>query len=238
MSKLFHKTVYDLYVNKEFIIKKCNDIFLPCSSGFNVIGSIKVNGNKGVYILSDGKEKRIAKVVELYNIANEIDLMEYMSKIGISPMIYKTDIFEKNGEEFAYFEMEMMSGTLEDLLKFELEYSDLDIILRLVLSLLRAMYEYKICHGDYHWKNIGVKYDDKKKKIDLMVLDFEFGEFKKNDRLDMIQLIRSLDKRYSNMNDKNMIYLRNKLINIYNKNFNDNIQESDIEKEFQKYKSI
>jgi tRNA A-37 threonylcarbamoyl transferase component Bud32 len=238
MSRAFHKVINDLYNNKIEQNKKYSNISIPCSLGFNVINIIKHDDNKGIYIVSNGKEQRVAKTVPLYTIGNEIYLMEKMSNLGISPLIYKTDVFEHKGEEMAYFEMEMMTGTLEDVLKVKLEDKDLDIILRLVLLLLRAMYNNKISHGDYHWKNIGVKYDGCRRKIDVMILDFEFGEFNRNERLDMLQLIRSLDKRYSDMNENNAMYLRDKLIQIYNKYFVDNIQYKDIEKEFEKYKSV
>lgn len=237
MSKIFYKVVNDLYNNKILQNKKDVNISIPSSSGFSVIKVIKVgDNNKGVYIISNGNEKRISKTVPLYTIGNEIDLMEKMSKLRISPTIYKTDVFEQNGEEMAYLEMEMLTGTLEDVLKIRLEDKDLDIILRLVLSLLREMHSHKISHGDYHWKNIGIKYDENKKKFDMMVLDLEFGEFNSNERLDMLQLLRSLDKKYSDINENNSLYLRNKLIQIYNRCFHDTIQEKDIEKEYEKYK--
>ena len=206
---------------------------LPSSRGFYPTNVIKKDQDKIIYMLTNGKENRIAKVYPIQDIGNEIELMDRLCKYDICPNVTKNDIFSKEGIDYVYIEMEMLSGTIEDILKYKLSVNDLDILLVLIIRLLKKLCELNISHGDFHWKNIGFKFDENKNGIHLRLIDFEFGEFVCNPRLDVLQLIRSIDSKYApNVNKDNREYLRNKLADIYKNKFNKNFIITQAEQEF------
>jgi hypothetical protein len=207
---------------------------LPCSRGFYATNIVKKNEDKIIYLLTNGKENRITKVYPVQDIGNEIELMDRLCKYDICPTITKNDIFSKEGTDYVYIEMERLCGTIEDILQYKLNDKDLDVLLILIIRLLKKLCELNISHGDFHWKNIGFKFDKNKNGIHLRLIDFEFGEFVCNPRLDVLQLIRSIDSKYApNVNKDNREYLRNKLVDVYKNKFNKNFVITQVEKEFE-----
>ena len=205
----------------------------PFTTGFKPVKTLKDSNEKKVYILSNGKEYRIGKITSLYNIGNDVDIFEKLSKYNLAPVIFKTDVFndEKNNE-MTYTEMEKLDGTIYDLLTVPLTEKELDIILRLVNELLLRLYKLKISHGDFHWENIGFTYDDKKDCITLKMIDFEFAENKSDFRKEVVQLIRTIDKKYTPLvSDTNRAYISKRLISYYKNNFG---EYKDIEEEYKK----
>lgn len=234
MSKSLKDIVYNLYSNK--IIKDISSysIILPSSNGFRIIKTIKNENGKAVYIISNNKEERIAKVIPLHLVGNEIEIIEKLSKLDLSPIIFKTEIISNKDEDNAYIEMEKMTGTINDILSERMSDDDLNIISILVLKLLRKLSELSISHGDFHWKNIGFNYNSIKDGINLKVIDLEFGDFKVNERLDILQLIRTLDKKYmQDIDNYNRDYITVRLLKLYNSKYNKNISKKDIENEYE-----
>jgi len=205
----------------------------PFTKGFKPVKTLKDSNDKKVYLLYNSKEYRIGKISSLYNIGNDVDVFEKLSKYNLAPVIFKTDVFndEKNNE-MTYTEMEKLDGTIYELLSVPLTEKELDIILRLVNELLIRLYKLKISHGDFHWENIGFTYDDKKDCITLKMIDFEFAENKSDFRKEVVQLIRTIDKKYTPLvSETNRAYISKRLISYYKNNFG---EYKDIEEEYKK----
>ncbi len=222
-------SIHNSTVKKENI--KVSNV--PFTSGFIPIKKLKDSNVKKVYLLTNGKQYRIGKISSLYNVGNDVDIFEKLSKENLAPVIYKTDVYnDENNNEMTYTEMEKLDGTIYKLLSLPLTEKELDIILRLVNELLIRLYKLKISHGDFHWENIGFNYDEKKDCITLKMIDFEFAENKSDFRKEVIQLIRTIDKKYTPLvPDTNREYISRRLISYYKKNFGD---YKDIEKEYKK----
>lgn len=215
------------------VIKPIDNI--PISYGFKIIKVIKNDTEKGVYEIYNGKEYRISKIIPLHEIGNEIEIIEKLSKLELAPKIFKSEVFTSKGMDKAYYEMEMMTGTIEDLLTKRLITKDLNIILNMIMTLLERLCKEGFSHGDFHWRNIGFDFCKEKNCITVKVLDLEFSEFNCNERLDIIQLIRTIDNKYSpKVENNNREYIRNKLIDFYNNKFNTSINNDDVEEEFKK----
>jgi len=208
---------------------------LPLSDGFKIIKVIKNESEKGVYVISNGKETRIAKITPLHEIGNEIEIIEKLGRVELAPKIFKSDVITSYGSDKAYYEMAMMTGTIEELLNKRLLEKDLNIILNMIMTLLDRLCKEGYSHGDFHWRNIGFDFCKEKDCLTVKVLDLEFSEFKCNEKLDIVQLIRTIDKKYSpSVDNNNREYIRNKLIEYYNNKFNTNINKDNIEEEFKK----
>jgi len=205
----------------------------PFTSGFKPIKKLKETNDKKVYLLYNGKEYRIGKISSLYNVGNDVDIFEKLSKKNLAPVIFKTDVYnDENNNELTYTEMEKLDGTIYKLLEVPLSEKELDILLGLVNELLLRLYTLKISHGDFHWENIGFNYDDKKDCITLKMIDFEFAENKSDFRKEVIQLIRTIDKKYTPLvADSNREYISRRLISYYKNNFG---EYKDIEEEYKK----
>jgi tRNA A-37 threonylcarbamoyl transferase component Bud32 len=131
-----------------------------------------------------------------------------------------------------YIEMEKLDGTVYDLLKTELSERDLDLILKLINKILIILHKMKMSHGDFHWENIGIVYDEEKDCIHLKMFDFEFASYKNDFRREVAQLIRTIDKKYTPLiNEKNRIYIKKRLESYYKNNFGD---YKDIDEEYKK----
>jgi len=204
---------------------------IPISKGFKPIKTLKNTLEKKVFEISNGKESRIAKVMTLYNVGNDVDVLERLSKYNLAPIIYKTDVYiDEKGNDMIYIEMERLDGTIYQLLKTKLDKKDLEIILKLINELLLRLKKFKLSHGDFHWENIGFIYDEKKDCVFLKMIDFEFAENKSDFRKEVLQLIRTLDKKYTPLIDaSNRVYIKNRLEEYYKKNFS---VIKDIEKEY------
>jgi tRNA A-37 threonylcarbamoyl transferase component Bud32 len=208
---------------------------LPLSDGFKIIKVIKNESEKGVYVISNGKESRIAKITPLHEIGNEIEIIEKLGKIELAPKIYKSEVVTTYGTDKAYYEMAMMTGTIEELLTKRLLEKDMNIILNMIMTLLERLCKEGFSHGDFHWRNIGFDYSKDKDSLSVKVLDLEFSEFKCNEQLDIVQLIRTIDKRYSpNIENNNREYIRNKLIHFYNSKFKSKLSKDNVEEEFKR----
>jgi hypothetical protein len=208
---------------------------LPLSDGFKVSKIIKNESEKGVYVISNGKENRIAKITPLHEIGNEIEIIEKLGKLELAPKIYKSEVITTYGTDKAYYEMAMMTGTIEELLTKRLLEKDMNIILNMIMTLLERLCKEGFSHGDFHWRNIGFDYSKEKDSITVKVLDLEFSEFKCNERLDIVQLIRTIDKKYSpSVENNNREYIRNKLIQFYNNKFQTELTKNNVEEEFKK----
>ena len=208
---------------------------LPLSDGFKVIKTIKNESEKGVYVISNDKESRIAKITPLHEIGNEIEVIEKLGRLELAPKIYKSEVVTTYGTDKAYYEMEMMTGTIDELLTRRLIEKDLNIILNMIMTLLERLCKEGFSHGDFHWRNIGFDYSKDKDSITVKVLDLEFSEFKCNEKLDIIQLIRTIDKTYSPaVENNNREYIRNKLIEFYNNKFQTELTKDKVEEEFKR----
>ena len=208
---------------------------LPLSDGFKVIKIIKNESEKGVYVISKDKERRIAKITPLHEIGNEIEVIEKLGKLELAPKIYKSEVITTYGTDKAYYEMEMMTGTVDELLTRRLIEKDLNIILNMIMTLLERLCKEGFSHGDFHWRNIGFDYSKDRDSLTVKVLDLEFSEFKCNEQLDIVQLIRTIDKRYSpSVENNNREYIRNKLIEFYNSKFQTELTKDKVEEEFKR----
>lgn len=237
MSSTLNQVVKDINKRNSSLAKGYTKTDIPCSSGYYASNIIKKDNEKTLYVLTNGRENRIAKVYPVQDITNEIELMDRLCKYDICPMIIKNDIFSIKEKDYAYIEMEMLSGTMEDILEHRLSKDELDILLSLIFRLLKKLCELNISHGDFHWKNIGFKFDEKNKAIHIKLIDFEFGEFLCNPRLDVLQLIRSIDGKYApNVNKDNREYIRSKLVDIYKTKLNKNFKIDQVEQEFDSLK--
>jgi len=227
-----YKTQLNAQIQKELNKPSHN---LPLSDGFKVSKIIKNESEKGVYIISNGKESRIAKITPLHEIGNEIEILEKLSKLELAPRIYKSEVITSYGSDKAYYEMEMMTGTIEELLTKRLIEKDINIILNMTMTLLERLCKEGFSHGDFHWRNIGFDYTENRDSLTVKVLDLEFSEFKCNEQLDIVQLIRTIDKKYSpSVEDNNREYIRNKLIQFYNNKFRTELTKNNVEEEFKK----
>lgn len=225
-----YKTQLNAQLQKELNKPSHN---LPLSDGFKVSKIIKNETEKGVYIISNGKESRIAKITPLHEIGNEIEILEKLSKLELAPRIYKSEVITSYGSDKAYYEMEMMTGTIEELLTKRLIEKDINIILNMIMTLLERLCKEGFSHGDFHWRNIGFDYSKNRDSLTVKVLDLEFSEFKCNEQLDIVQLIRTIDKKYSpSVENNNREYIRNKLIQFYNNKFRTELTKNNVEEEF------
>lgn len=225
------KAIIDIHKSKTN--SKINIIIpsIPISKGFKTIKTLKNTLEKKVFEISNGKESRIAKVMMLYNVGNDVDVLERLSKYNLAPIIYKTDIYvDEKGNDMIYIEMERLDGTIYQLLKTKLDKKDLEIILKLINELLLRLKKFNVSHGDFHWENIGFIYDVKKDCVFLKMIDFEFAENKNDFRKEVLQLIRTLDNKYTPLIDEgNRVYIQNRLLEYYKKNFG---ELKDIEKDY------
>lgn len=216
------KAVLDLYNKQKNEVKKKLDTpeYLKKNIGrFYPVNILKKTEEKEIYVITDGKEDRVIKLVPLYKIGNEVDILEKMGNMKIAPRVLSTDVITKN-EEMAYIEMERITANMEDLLSYNLDKKDIDILLNLIFNLLFALNKFKVSHGDFHWGNIGFCYDKDKKGIHLKIIDFEFGENESNIKKEILQLIRTIDKKYTpTINQENRSYVKNKLISYYQKKY-------------------
>jgi len=210
--------------------EKIKVLGIPFSSSFYPVKIIK---DKKVYLLTDKSTYRIAKTIPLHAIGEDIEILEKLGKYNLAPKIYKTDVFtDEAGNDMSYVEMERLDGTIYDLLKTELSQKDLDLILRLINQLLIMLHKMKLSHGDFHWENIGIVYNENKDCIFLKMFDFEFASHKNDFRREVAQLIRTVDKKYTPLiAESNRSYIKKKLESYYKKNFGD---YNDIDKEYKK----
>ena len=109
-------------------LKKNIGIFYPTKI-------LKKTSEKEIYVISYGKEDRVIKIVSLYKIGNEVEILEKMGNINIAPRVLATDVITKN-EEMAYIEMERITANMEDLLSYNLHHKDLDMLLNLIFNKL------------------------------------------------------------------------------------------------------
>jgi hypothetical protein len=225
------KAVVDLHNVKKSSKSNINIPSVPFSNGFKPIKTLKNTPEKKVFEISNGKETRIGKVMLLYNVGNDVDVFEKLSKYNLAPVIYKTDVYiDEKENDMIYVEMERLDGTIYQLLKTQLNKKELDVILKLINELLLRLNKFKFSHGDFHWENIGFLYDEKKDCVFLKMIDFEFADNKSDFRKEVLQLIRTLDKKYTPLIDEsNRVYIRNRLEEYYKKNFG---EIKDIEKEY------
>jgi len=208
-----------------------NNLNYPISKGFKIIKKIKENNDKKVFIISNGNEYRICKILSVYSMGNEVEISEMLSQKNLSPTIYKTGVFTENDQDKAYIEMEMLNSTIYEVLQYELSEETLFIIFSMIKLMLNKLIQLNVSHGDFHWENIGIVYDKNKNAIHLKLIDLELGDtYKSKVILEIVQLIRTLNKNYTPlMNNNNREVMKKYLIELYTSGFG-KLDENNIEK--------
>jgi len=119
-------------------------------------------------------------------------------------------------------------NTVESMFKRDLSKFDFDMIYEGVIRILNKLCAHGLIHGDLHWGNIGIEFNERAPNKDwpftLSLLDFgQSTEAKCNMRLELLQLLRTISMMQ--FKNKNMrVYLEHKLYNYYKSKFKDGLK--------------
>jgi tRNA A-37 threonylcarbamoyl transferase component Bud32 len=214
-------------------------------------------GIEGVVVeVVNKQDKKLAlKIVRLndnYKVENmdrEFYLMNEFSKIEVSPKVYSKKYIEMpyTKDVYGMFEMDLVEGTLEDLLLNEdlvlngkLDNKVLDKAINDTFNLISKVHKAGYIHGDVHPGNIG--YVVTRNGLNFYLLDSGWSccqhtivNIKKIYLLDYLQFIRSILRRseISKYNKTNILYLQKAIIDIIRPFLEEEIEyfrNNDIEK--------
>lgn len=105
--------------------------------------------------------------------------------------------------------------------------SDLDALYNEIVAILNTMCKHNLIHGDLHWDNIGIEFDEKLKKTlryKFSLLDFGQSTKGKCDlRVEILQLLRTLF--LFNFKQSTIDYLENKLYKLYKSLFKERLDK-------------
>jgi tRNA A-37 threonylcarbamoyl transferase component Bud32 len=167
--------------------------------GSDTLGDLIGSGSYGqVYQLltPSGSGGRVIKLQynNYHKICSEISGQQCLSEYGLAPHIFRTEALRNGRKAFVVILMEEIDGVLSDLLSEPLSDRSLQEICTLIYDIIIFLCKIQFVHGDMHWDNIGYV-TTSRKTIRLILIDFGFShtESRCNPRLEIAQLIRTLD---------------------------------------------
>jgi tRNA A-37 threonylcarbamoyl transferase component Bud32 len=163
-------------------------------------------------------------------IMNEVKMQKIFHKHGIAPAIIGSPKFYKHkGKDFAVIVMSRIDVVMQDLLDQPITDEAREQIWTAIVSLLSTMRKYKLAHNDMHWENLAMVYaQDAHGRLTMRGTCIDFGwsfSGKSSTSLEVLQLIRTLDRSYSpNINKKTQQFLLTRLIALYEGSYDGDVR--------------
>lgn len=150
---------------------------------------------------------------ELKLFQNEIDMQNLFYKYNLSLKVDKSDIFKLNNQySLGIIIMDLIDGTIFDLLKTPQDELVLNKIYQWFLVIIRKMCKYNLIHGDLHLRNLGYKITNEG-KIRPVLIDFGWSSRGRcKPELEILQLLRLLN--HEKLYAYNKRYLFHKLLDL------------------------
>ena len=205
--------------------------FVP--PGYRLVKQLgKGEAGKAFLICHNGSGCRVLKVVKLRGsgdkrlFIHEAAMQRRFHAHDLAPAVYKVGTFQKGKTEYGLIEMELVSGTFDDLLKTRQDQAMLDWVLRSIDDLIARMCQADLIHGDLHNGNIA--FIDRGGARKVMLIDFGFScclkATKCDPRLEYIQSLRSMSLG-PKINKSNVAYLESRLLATYRAKFNPRLKD-------------
>lgn len=226
-----HKKKIKSSVIRHYYGKNFDKLIPP---GFRLVKILGEGASGKAYLVChNGVKCRAYKVSKLRNYKDEelffreAEMIKRFNKFKLAPHIYRVGTFKRGDANYGLIEMDLIDGTLDDLLSKHQSKEALDEILADIDKLISQMCKHGLIHGDFHTGNIGYKIRANG-SIKLILIDFGYScclrKVKCQPRLEYIQLLRTLSM--SELNPHNEKYLFNHIISLYRERFNSRLKSS------------